>query len=272
MLKIGDFSKLGRVTVKTLRYWDEIGILKPDFVNTENGYRYYNSEKLALVFEIQSMKDIGLYLEDIAGIIRNGLHKNQWLDLLRSRRVTLVDEINLHESKLVKLDQMISQIEKEKHMEKVEIRELPKVIVASYRTTIPDYNALFTVAPAMGELMKKQGAICSDPPYCFNIYHDGEYREKDIDVEICESVVNWYKNDNGITYKEIAAVSNAAVIAHHGPYETLGKSYSTILSWIENNGYEVTDNPRESYIDGIWNKDNSEDWLTEIQIPVKKRQ
>lgn len=270
MLKIGVFSKLGRVTVKTLRYWDEIGLLKPDFVNADNGYRYYAPAKLAKVHEIRSMKDIGLTLEDITTIIRDGYKKSVWIELLRSRKNALTDELNLCETRLTKLSQMLQLAEKEQIMEQVEIRELPGVIVASMRTTIPSYNALFDIVPPMGKIMISQGAVCRIPEYCFNIYHDGEYRESEIDVEICEAVDDFCTDGEGIVYKKIAAVKEAAVIMHHGGYDSLGKSYSLLMTWIDENGYEISDNPRESYIDGIWNRDNPEDWRTEIQIPVRK--
>lgn len=270
MLKIGDFSKLGQVTIKTLRYWDEIGLLKPDYVNAENGYRYYSIGKLALVHEILSMKGLGLYLEDIRSVLRSGMNRDTLLELLGVRRGELVDDMHLCEERISKIDRMVASVEKEKTMEKVEIRELPEVIVASYRTTIPDYNALFKVVPPMGEKMIKQGAVCRIPEYCFNIYHDGEYREKDIDVEICEAVNEAREDGGGIVYKKVDAVPEAAVIMHKGGYDSLRKSYSEIMTWIEDNGYEIIDHSRESYIDGIWNRENPDDWRTEIQIPVKK--
>jgi len=270
MLKIGDFSKLGRVTVKTLRYWDEIGLLKPDHIHPENGYRFYSISKLAMVHEILSLKELGLYLEDIQQVLKGGLDHDEWITLLRSRRNSLTDDMRLCETRIQKIDRMIETAEKETRMPTIAIRELPEVIVASHRTTIPDYNALFKVVPPLGDIMRKQGAECRIPEYCFNIYHDGEYREKDIDVEICEAVNEFCENGEGIIYKKVDAVPTAAVIMHKGSYDSLRKSYSEILAWIEDNGYEIVDNPRESYIDGIWNRENPDDWRTEIQIPVKK--
>lgn len=270
MLKIGDFSKLGRITVKTLRYWDDIGLLKPDFVSPENGYRFYSISKLSLVSEILSLKELGLYLEDIQQIIKGGLGTDEWLSLLRSRRDTLLEEMQLCETRIQKINRMLDSVEQEDAMSDVEIRELPEVIVASYRTKIDDYNALFRVVPPLGEIMLRQGAQCRIPEYCFNIYHDGEYREKDIDVEICEAVNEFCKDGEGIVYKKVAAVPTAAVIMHKGGYDSLRNSYSKLLAWIEENEFEIVDNPRESYIDGIWNRENPEDWRTEIQIPVNK--
>jgi effector-binding domain-containing protein len=167
------------------------------------------------------------------------------------------------------VNRMIDLAEKEEIMCTVEIRELPEVIVASMRTTIPSYDALFKIVPPMGDAMIRQGAICRDPEYCFNIYHDGEYREKEIDVEICQAVVDFRKDGDGICYKKVPAVLKAAVIMHRGGYDSLGRSYSAILAWIEENGYVVDGHPRESYIDGIWNRNNPDDWRTENQIPVR---
>lgn len=155
-------------------------------------------------------------------------------------------------------------------MNEVNIKELPDVVVASMRLIIPDYNALFTVAPNMGEKMKQHGAVCSLPPYCFNIYHDGEYKESNIDIEICEAVEKKLPDADNIVYKNMPGYKTAACIFHKGSYQSLGESYAEIFKWIEANNYRIIGNQRESYIDGIWNKENENDWLTEIQVPVSK--
>ncbi|MFW5785233.1 MAG: MerR family transcriptional regulator [Chitinispirillaceae bacterium] len=269
MLRIGEFSRLCKVTVKTLRYYDEIGLLVPDHV-ADNGYRYYAYNKLVIVSRIQKMKEAGLYLEDIRRILGENLSAEERLELLKDRKKELIGEILSQKRTLSKLDQMICLAREERSVEKVILKSLPEVIVASYRTTIPSYDSLFKVAPEMGEKMGKQGAVCIDPPYCFNIYHDEEYCEKDIDVEICEAVEKACQDSEGIVYKKIAAVAEAATILHRGPYEGLGKSYADLFGWLEENGYKPSDKPRESFIDGIWNKQDPEEWLTEIQIPITK--
>ncbi|MFP4243347.1 MAG: MerR family transcriptional regulator [Chitinispirillaceae bacterium] len=268
MLRIGEFSRLCKVSIKTLRYYDEIGLLEPDLV-AENGYRFYSYRKLAVVSRIQEMKAAGLYLEDIQTVLKENLSAERRLELLKKRRRELIEEILSQKKTLSRLDQMIHSV-RETQMEKIVLKKLPEVIVASYRTVIPSYEALFTLAPKMGEIMEKQGAVCRTPAYCFNIYHHDEFREKDIDVEICEAVEKKLEDCEGVTYKSVGAVPEAATLLHRGPYERLGKSYAELFAWIEEHGYRPADKPRESYIDGIWNKEDPEEWLTEIQIPVKK--
>lgn len=118
--------------------------------------------------------------------------------------------------------------------------------------------------------MRKQGAVCAEPEYCFNIYHDGEYKEKDIDVEVCEAVVDYCEDTDLIKFKKIKGYKEALCVLHKGPYSTLPDAYNFAFEWVKDNGYEVVGLPRESYIDGIWNKDSDEEWLTEIQIPIGK--
>lgn len=271
MFKIGYFSIINQVTVKTLRHYDEIGLLKPELVDEMTGYRMYSSAQLPRVQKIIALKQIGLSLADIAIVLHDESNLEKVVAQLQTKQRELTADLEKREKQLHQLCTFIASIKKEKNMSiHVVIKELPEVVVASTRKVIKHYDDLFTVAPAMGEVMKKHGVTCATPAYCFNIYHDGEYKETDVDVELCEAVVKAGPNSDGVSYKTIPAIPAAACIYHKGPYEQLGRSYAAIMKWIEENGYQVADLPRESYIDGIWNKSDSQDWLTEIQIPVNK--
>jgi effector-binding domain-containing protein len=106
--------------------------------------------------------------------------------------------------------------------------------------------------------MERVGCVCAIPEYCFNIYHDGEYKETDIDVEICEAITEMKQDTDILKFKVINKVESAVCVLHKGPYESLRDTYIFIFEWIKGNNYEVIDNPRESFIDGIWNKQNQQ--------------
>jgi effector-binding domain-containing protein len=133
-----------------------------------------------------------------------------------------------------------------------------------------EVSALFSVVPPMGAEMERLGCVCALPEYCFNIYHDGEYKEENIDVEVCEAVTEKKEDSDMLTFKIIEKVETAACVLHKGPYGEFPKAYAAVLRWVKENGFEIIGNPRESYIDGVWNKNSEEDWLTEIQFPVRK--
>jgi effector-binding domain-containing protein len=152
------------------------------------------------------------------------------------------------------------------------LKELPECIVFSKRMTIPNYSSYFKLIPAIGAEVQKANPNlkCAVPEYCFVVYHDGEYKEKDIDVEYCQAVTEFGKEVGDIKFKKLPSVM-AVTVMHKGPYRDLRKAYAFIFKWIEDNGYTINGKPRESYIDGIWNKEDEKDWLTEVQVPVVKK-
>lgn len=270
MYSIGEFSRINRITPRTLRHYDSLGLLKPARIDSWTGYRYYDASQLPLIRRILNLKDLGLSLDDIQLILKDD---NHLISLMKQREVELELSIKNDRKRLLKLREFIGNSEGVLKMEKeisVEIKELPEVIVASMREKVPGYDSYFSVVPKMGEYMESVGAVCREPAYCFNIYHDGEYRESDIDVEICEAVTAFHEDSERVKFKTMEGVPQAACFKHLGDYASLASSYNLLFSWMEENGYTQDGLPRESYIDGIWNKNDPSQWLTEIQIPVTK--
>lgn len=267
MYQIGLFSKMNRITTKTLRHYDEIGLLKPAYVDDYTGYRYYASSQLPRLHKIIALKQMGLSLCQIQEMIDEPAGIEIYLQL---RERELIDQLRQNQDQLEKICNYQKRIRGEFIMKYDPIiKSLPGCIVASMRMIAPSYDYYFDIIPKMGLEMRRQGAECAEPAYCFNIYHDGEYKEKDIDVEVCEAVVAYCEDSDMVVYKKIDKVEKALCILHKGPYRTLSDAYAFALNWMEDNGYTMIDNPRESYIDGIWNKESDEDWLTELQFPIK---
>lgn len=269
MFSIGVFSKINKVTTKTLRYYEDIGLLKPGYVDEVTKYRYYTTEQLPKLHEIITLKQMGLSLNEIKEVIDKPKEIER---ILVSKEQETLDIIREEEYKLLRLRSYISNIKGDKAMKNIIIKSLPKVKVASMRTIINSHDDLFHLCPnIMAKEMERLECVCAVPSYCFNIYHDGEYKENNIDIEICEAIIDLKKDTDILKFKEIDSVESAVCILHKGPYSTLRETYSFAYKWIEENKYTVIDNPRESYIDGVWNKESQDEWLTEIQIPVKTK-
>lgn len=267
MFSIGMFSKINKITTKTLRYYEDIGLLKPEYVDEFTKYRYYTTEQLPKLHQIITLKQMGLSLVEIKEILEKPEEVEK---ILINKEKDILDVMRNEEYKLIKLRNYLKNLKGEVDMNNVIIKSLPKVKIASMRKVLKNYDELFNLFPNVmaGEMMKS-GCTCMVPDYCFNIYHDGEYRETDMDVEMCQAINDLKEDTDLLKFKEIDEVENAVCILHNGPYSTLGKTYADAFKWIQDNKYEVIGHFRESYIDGIWNKENEEEWLTEIQIPVK---
>lgn len=268
-LKIGEFSRLCRVTVRTLRHYDNIDLLVPQIIDRFTGYRYYSVEQLQKMQSIMQLKELGYSLDEI---------RDLWDDETHVPSVkSLEEKIKICESELKRLrtrQKMLKEMRdsqrKLQKMENVYIESLPAITVASYRGVIPTYEDLGRVCcEIIGPEMARLGCECPEPGYCYSFEHGG-YKPKDIDIEYCEKVSARKKDSDIIKFKDIPEVPTAVCLKVVGPYENLYQNFQYIFAWIEKNGYTVTDPPRTVYIDGIWNQEDPQKWLTIIQVPVKK--
>lgn len=266
--KIGEFSKYNRVTVKTLRYYEEIGLLLPAEIDEWTGYRYYNETQIASMSKIKKLKYLGFSLEEIKSIFPNmpsGEKIGEKIEEANSEKMRI-------EERIAALTQLLENKKGEETMQECIIKTLPEVIVASHRTILSSYAELTHLMPnVLGKEMHRLNCKCAQPDYCFNLYHDCEYKEKDIDCEICQAVEEKGVDSDIIQFKVLPEVPIAVCILHKGAYETLGESYAKIFREIETLGYEINGLAREHYIDGIWSGLQPCDYLTEIQVPVKKK-
>lgn len=264
LYKIGMFANMNRVTIKTLRYYDEQKLLVPVYVDEENGYRYYAAGQMAQLHRIIALKNLGFSIDDIRKIIDGAEEKT----FLLEKKQEILKEIAVLTNKLSQVEGYLAR-ESMNLSAPVLIKEIPEVIVCTMKRRIKSYDALFELMPQMGAQMETLDCQCAQPEYCFTHYLEPEYKEEDILVEICEAVTEKKQDSGELAFKVFPKVPMAACIFHKGSYSTLHESYAMLLQYIEENGYEICGNIRESYIDGVWNKETENDWLTEIQIPVK---
>lgn len=263
LYKIGMFAQMNHVTVKTLRFYEEQGLLIPAYVDEENGYRYYTLDQMAVIHQITALKQAGFTLEDIKHINVED-DEEKFLQKKKSQLLAKIAELT-HQIALI---DMYFSDQNNSLAAPILMKTLPAVNVACMRKTIDSYDALFTIMPQMGKEMELAGCECALPEYCFTQYLDDVYKEKEILIETCEAVTELKQDREDLEFKLIPEVK-AACIYHKGSYDSLPKTYASVLKYIEENGYTICGHIRESYIDGIWNKDNVEEWLTEIQVPVE---
>ena len=265
MYKIGDFSSMSKTTIKTLRYYEKEGLLKPVYVDLNTGYRYYETSQLMEISKIISLRQIGLSIKDIKNIL-NGYNM---VEILNKRKKELEDDLVLFNMELSKINYLL---EGDNMKNEIFIKEIPSYVIYYCDGIISDFSKIPEFVLQAGEECAKvnPNLKCITPDYCYISYLDGEYKEKDIKIRYGQAVEKVGKETDKIKFKMMDAIT-AVCIYHKGAYDNLRDSYNIILKFIEDNGYEVIDNPRECYIDGCWNKDNEDNYLTEIQFPIKKK-
>lgn len=150
----------------------------------------------------------------------------------------------------------------------VTLKSIPSYKVISLRDTIPTYNAEGMLWERIDKYITSKNIPCNDIAYA--TYHDEDYKEGKVDVEVLMGVDKLMENENEYIFKETEVVEQAASILVPGDYSNLAPAYNFLGNWIEENGYSIAGNPRQVAIKGPWNERNTEDYLSEIQIPVKK--
>ena len=263
MLKIGEFSKLSLTTVKALRFYEKEGLLIPASVDEWTGYRFYETSQLETAAKIKSYRQLGLSIEEIKSIFSGedaGKILSEKAVYLRKLKADTEHQLSV-----------IEFILEEKEMKyQVTVKEIPEMIVYSSEAVLAKYSDCMQWIPSVGQecLKLNPDLKCTEPPYEFCEYLDGEYKETDIRIRHNEAVSAFGKENEHIKFRTLPA-AKVLSIYHKGAYDNIGEAYAYITEYAEKNGYEVTGLARESYIDGIWNKESVSDWLTEIQLPVK---
>lgn len=271
-LTIGEFSKLCYVTVKTLRHYEKLGLIIPHDVDEWTHYRYYHVSQMDEMIRIKKLKALGLSLDEIKEMQEDG-RANPDSELVVRKIKETEDALSDLRLRLVALQSFTEQTTKTTTMSKITIKPLPGGTVASWRKLLNGYDVLGTnlVNTVMLEMQRLECICPEETAYCFTVDYNCNHDPNNIDLEYCEIVTSHSNEPSDIlTFKDIPVVETAVCINHYGAYESFDEVMTHAFHYIEENGYIVTEQPRFCYIHGIWDCDNVADWLTEVQIPVKK--
>ena len=263
VLKISEFSKLSHLTVKALRFYEKEGLLKPASVDEWNGYRFYETHQLIIAAKIKSYRQLDLSIDEIKAVFSGADVK----EILQDKFKSLTKEKQMIESRLSIIK---SALEDNEMKYQVTEKVIPEKIVYTAETILKTYSDCMQWIPSVGQecLKLNPGIKCAEPPYEFCEYLDGEYKETDIRIRHNEAVTAFGKESELIRFKTLPA-AKVLSIYHKGAYDKIGEAYAFLMKYAEQNGYTAAGLARECYIDGIWNKESEEDWLTEIQLPIE---
>lgn len=266
MLKIGEFSKLAHLTIKALRFYEKEGLLMPKSIDEWSGYRFYETSQLEDAAKIKAYRQLGLLMKEIKAL-QNGANAKQIF-------ATKAEELKKQREDIdVRLSIIKHILEVDDMKYQVTVKEIPSVIVYYTEVKVQAFSDMMQLIPEFGEeCMELNPEIkCVEPAYEFCEYLDEEHKDSDILIRHNEAVDRIGKESDRIKFKEISATKVLSIF-HKGSYDEIGEAYAFIMKYAEENGYKVAGHVRECYIDGIWNKESVEDWLTEIQLPIERNE
>lgn len=266
MLSIGNFSKISNVTTKTLRYYDEICLIKPAYINCENGYRYYDVSQLETILLINRLKDYGFSLEEIAEVLAHRHDDTLLFSLLRKKQEATCNKISELGSTLEALENDIEIMKRGTdimaYLEEIEVKlvetEPQNILSVKEVISIEDYGKL------MGKLFEtihRENLTPTGAP--MTIYNDSEFNPAsalmELAIPVKEVVTGTRELSGGL----------CAMSTLKGPYSELTSVYAKLNEWVEKGGYTIAGAPFEVYITDP-HSSLPKDYITEVYYPIKK--
>jgi DNA-binding transcriptional MerR regulator len=276
MFQIGEFSRLVRVSPRMLRHYEKCGLIYPARVDAFTGYRQYAAEQIALLSRITELRDVGFSIDEIGDILGHFGDGEYLLARLEGRRLTAEASIEAEREKLGKLSRLRDRLTKKENVTmayEVILKELPAVPALTLRETISDYSKEGELWGRLSKFMAAHGVACPDGEIGgYSIYWDDDYKETDEDVEIAVPVAALGKSEGGFTYRTLEAIPLAATLRWQGPYDG-GYQATTekLAAWMEANGYAFAGPVRGCSIHTPADQSDPNNYLTELQIPVRKK-
>ena len=271
MLKIGEFSKLSRISTRMLRHYDEIGLLTPEETDPFTGYRYYSEAQLITAGRINALKDMGFKLCGAAELLERWEDRETLERRLLDRREEAQHQAEEAARRLRLLDTAIERLRKDEPMKyDVTVKTIPERYVASVRQILPSYD----LEGHLWSVFLKETAHLhiqdGDPCLCTALFYDGEYKEKDVDVEIQKSVKGTYPDTEHVKFKTVPAVQVASAVCK-GSYDQIGEVNAAVAAWVEANGYAFDGIAFNIYHVSPHETKNPEEFVTEVCYPVRKK-
>lgn len=271
MLKIGDFSKLSRVSIRMLRHYDEIHLLKPVKVDNFTGYRYYSEEQLLIMARINALKDMGFGLSVIREALACYDDKEALEQYFKGRYAELQALSEQTAKRLRSLETAMEWLRKDGTMiYDVVLKTLPERQVASVRQVIPAYEEEGRLWHVLFQETAQMNMNIAEPSFASAILHDKEYREADVDVEVQISVKGNYLDTEHVRFK-VQPETDVVSITFGGSYKQFQEAYASLASWTEANGYEFCGPMMDIYHVGPHETQNPEEFITEICCQVNKK-
>ncbi|MGB3829490.1 MAG: MerR family transcriptional regulator [Ornithinimicrobium sp.] len=266
MISIGEFARLGQVSVRMLRHYDRIALLPPADIDPHSGYRQYAAEQLARLNRIVALKDLGFTLEQVGSIVDGGVDPEELRGMLRLRHAELESEESLARDRLSGVEHRLRLIEKEQTMSDTEyvVKSLPAVRLAAKQATVesqPDIAEF--VGPAFAELATAVSRAGGSLQVAMAQY---AMSENEIEVTAgfgCTGSVP------GARTVDLPPVDTAVCAVHLGSMDGIGAAWQQLSRWASDQGWSPSGPCRENYVKADPAYDQSE-WVTELQQPVTR--
>ncbi|WP_340560467.1 MerR family transcriptional regulator [Streptomyces sp. GSL17-111] len=268
MFGIGDFATYGSVSVRMLRHYDAVGLLRPAHVDPHSGYRFYEAAQLARLNRVIALKDLGFTLEQVRAVLDEEVDARELRGMLRLRRAELAAAMAADAARLTQVEARLRSIENEGSMpsDDIVIKTVPAVRVAELTATADTFEpeaigpVVRTLFDELCRRLDAAGVRPCGPAVAFYEEHDGP-----VTVHAALPVPAAPDPSSGVTVVDLPALERAATLVHRGPMAEVMTSVQALARWVEASGHRPLGPPREVTLAC---PEDAGGWVTELQQPV----
>ncbi|MGG4093290.1 MerR family transcriptional regulator [Paenibacillus lautus] len=270
MFKISEFSKISQVSVKTLRYYDQLSVLKPAYTDKFTGYRYYSADQMFQLHRILAFKELGFSLDQIRQMMDEHIPLEQIRGMFRIKQSEIQANLDKEQSRLSQINDRLSIIENEGRelvSHDVVLKEIESQLVMSYRQ-----KASLRQIPS---LFKKLDEHLGNPGVSslsqMVLWHDCDESDDNIDIEVARLVQHRMPSQPPFILRQLPEVAMMATLIHHCRTTSPCTASMELALWIERNGYVMKENePRREICIPHLHLDDPEAYVAEVQIAVER--
>jgi len=284
MIKIGDFSNLAHVSIKTLHHYDEMGLLKPAHIDRYSGYRYYTIQQLATLNRILALKDLGLSLEQVAQLLDDDISPAEMRGMLRLKRMELAARVDDEQARLLRVEQRLRQLEQEQDARppEVAVKSVPVQMALTAQIVAANDEMILPARQSIQGMLQnclERAQLKPSSPW-FALVENLPYVETDLEITLGVGVNlrsgqragDW--DETIVTLRELPSAPNMASLIHADRSSALAQTYAALYVWTQTNGYQAAGPFRELYLpEGGANPAPAlqlDASLIEVQCPVER--
>jgi DNA-binding transcriptional MerR regulator len=274
MFRIGDFSRIARVSARLLRFYDEIGLFTPAHADPQTGYRYYTVAQLSRLNRILVLKDLGFELDQIGGILDSNVGAAELRNLLLLRRNDVERTLATEARRLRQIETRIAQLEAEGELsaDDVVVRAEPARRIISLRRTVPSFAAARELIVELRERVRPvlpKGRSLA----LVAIAHSPQFEQDEIDVEfgcvLDDGVAREPPTGSPLTLRELEAVERMAVCVRVGLPEDAHLVTAKIGRFLEAGGDRLAGPGRELFLQPP-DLERMHEAVVEMQFPIER--
>ncbi|RAV14398.1 MerR family transcriptional regulator [Paenibacillus contaminans] len=269
MFKISEFSKISQLSVKTLRYYDQLNLLKPAHTDKFTGYRYYSADQMFQLHRILAFKELGFSLEQIRVMMDEQIPLEQIRGMFRIKQIEIQSVLEKEQARLDRIKERLSGIQHEgkERSQDVVLKEVEPQLVLSYRQKA----SLRQIPELFRQLDDYLGSYGLSSLSQMVLWHGCEESDDEIDMEVARVLAQKIPERHPFIVKQLPEVPLMATLIHHCRTTSRCTASTELAVWIERNGYRMKENePRREICIPHEKSDDPEAFVAEIQIAVER--